>query len=80
MDDFLAFRKMLTPVIIQVVFWLGLIGVAVWGWQSADGGILGVLMIVVGAVMWRVYCEILIVIFRILDVLTDIRRGVGGDK
>jgi hypothetical protein len=37
-------------------------------------------MIVVGAVMWRVYCEILIVIFRILDVLTDIRRGVGGDK
>jgi hypothetical protein len=25
MEDFLAFRKMLTPVFIKIVFWLGIV-------------------------------------------------------
>jgi hypothetical protein len=73
MNDFLAFRKMLTPVIIQIVFWLGLLGILVYSFMGFDFAV-AVLAIAFGAVMWRVYCEILIVVFRMLDVLTDIKN------
>ncbi len=29
MDDFLKFRKMITPVIIQVLFWVGVAGTVI---------------------------------------------------
>lgn len=74
MNDFLAFRKMLTPVIIQVLFWIGLLGVVVYAFQVSDNFLVAILMVAFGGIMWRVYCEILIVIFRILDVLTDIKN------
>ncbi|MHC4340065.1 MAG: DUF4282 domain-containing protein [Planctomycetota bacterium] len=73
MNEFLAFRKMLTPVIIQALFWIGLLMIAVFAF-SANEVPMALVMIVSGAIMWRVYCEILIVIFRILDSLTDIKN------
>jgi hypothetical protein len=72
MNDFLAFRKMLTPVIIQVLFWVGLLGIAIGAF--AQLGAMALIAIPFMALFWRVYCEILIVIFRILDVLTDIKN------
>jgi len=66
-QEFLTFRRMLTPVIIQIVFWIGIafivlgsLGVMVDG--SAG---FGFLLLVVGPVIWRVYVELLVVIFRI---------------
>ena len=73
MNDFLAFRKMFTPVIIQALFWIGLLVIAVAAFSGNDVP-MALVTIVIGAIMWRVYCEILIVIFRILDVLTDIKN------
>ncbi len=72
MNDFLAFRKMLTPMLIQAFFWIGLLGIAIYAFTAF--GAMALIAIPFLAVFWRVYCEILIVIFRILDVLTDIKN------
>lgn len=89
MSEFLSFRKMITPVIIEVLFWIG-VGLCViaglvnivggatarygGGWQVAWG----ILLILLGPLAVRIYCELLIVVFRILDALHEIRDKLGG--
>jgi Domain of unknown function (DUF4282) len=86
LGDFLAFRKMIIPIIIQIIFWLlvslvSIAGVAAGIMTLTGRGeqkILGVLLIVVGIplsiLLIRLYCELIIVIFRINDTLTDIKN------
>ena len=79
MDEYLSFRKMITPVIIQILFWLGIAVVVISSFGSmfmigGFGGFLaGLLGLVLGVIMVRVQCELIIVAFRILDVLQEIR-------
>ena len=89
MSDFLASRRMITPVIIQVVFWVGaalcvvagLIGI-VRGVTESYGGtwdfLTGLALLLLGPLMTRVYCELLILVFRIDETLSDIRRSLIG--
>jgi len=91
----LTFEKMITPVIIQTLFWVGtgiaviagLIGVGS-GLSSSYGGgsqvLAGLLILVLGPVFVRIYCELLILLFRMYETLGQIRdslaemRGQGG--
>jgi hypothetical protein len=88
MSDFWAFRTMVTPIIIQILFWIGtllcfIIGafMIVYGSSYYEGqahlGLKGVLLIVLGPLGVRVYCEILIVFFRINETLTEIKHAIG---
>ncbi len=89
--DFLAFRRMVTPIIIQVIFWIGVVGVILGGIvgffsmlitgishgeaMPILGALIGVpLMTIVGLLLVRLYTELLIVIFRINETLTDIKH------
>ncbi len=74
MDDFISFRRMLTPTVIQLLFWLGVAACVIGGFvMLARGAVLmGIIYIILGPIAVRVYCELLIVIFRINDTLTDI--------
>jgi hypothetical protein len=80
-SDFWSFRKMITPTVIQVIFILGLIAVVVGGLGMMFSGIgfmgflSGLLFWVLGAIMVRVYCELVILFFRIYDELKAIREG-----
>ena len=84
LKDFLAFRRMVVPLIIQVIFWLGVGLFVLAGLISMISGIsrpgerililLGFLWIIFGPIVWRIYCEVLIVIFRINETLTDIKN------
>jgi hypothetical protein len=79
MGDFFSFRRMITPVIIQVLFWI-FVAIAVIGglallFRGGGATLAGLLWIVIGPLIARVYCEILIVIFRINGTLTDIRAN-----
>lgn len=85
--DFLTFKKMITPAIIQVLFWilaglaiiLGLIGIVNGATSSFGGGsqvLGGLMLLVLGPVAVRVYCEILIVLFRMNATLTEIRNSL----
>lgn len=78
MGDFLRFRRMLTPVLIQVVFWLGVLGVIGVGiFNLIDGEILlGLAAILIGPIVVRVQTELLIVLFRMHSALQDIARAV----
>jgi hypothetical protein len=81
MNDFLAFRKMLTPAIIQIVFWIG-VGLCViaglisifQGGMATAGGFVALLL---GPVMVRIYCEVVIVFFRIHEALVDIKNNTA---
>ena len=83
MKEFLHFDKMITTSIIKFVFWIGaglsilsgliimIIGVAF------DGGgvavLLGLLTILFGPIVVRIYCELLIVFFKIHEAIQDLK-------
>jgi hypothetical protein len=83
MKDFLAFRTMVTPVIIQALFWVGVIICVVVGLVFIVGGanlglskpiVKGVLLLIFGPLGVRIYSEILIIFFRINETLTEIKH------
>ena len=77
MKDFLAFRRMIVPKIIHVIFWIGvamsIIGGIVMVANGVDGRarFVGVALIVLGPILARIWCEILILAFRINETLTE---------
>jgi hypothetical protein len=85
--EFLTFRKFIAPVVVQIIFWLGVVGVIISGilmivqggrFGGGQGGqaiVVGLLMIILGPIVVRLYCEILIVFFRIYDALNAIRMN-----
>ncbi|MFM9923489.1 DUF4282 domain-containing protein [Variovorax sp. H27-G14] len=76
MQDLLGFDKMVTPIIIRILYFLGLLGVVVMTAVSLfQGNILPAIGILVfGAIMVRVYSELLILLFRIHDNLVSINQ------
>ncbi|MCL4502895.1 MAG: DUF4282 domain-containing protein [Deltaproteobacteria bacterium] len=89
MSDFWSFRKMITPVIIEILFWVGVIICIIAGLILIAAGIRvnetqpvlsGVLLVILGPLAVRIYCEILIVFFRINETLTEIKHVLEGPK
>ena len=91
MKDFWAFRSMVTPVIIQIIFWvgvlvcvitgLGFLGVGLTGpYASGLNVFKGLLILIFGPLIVRVYCEILIIFFRINETLTEIKHVLEGPR
>jgi hypothetical protein len=88
MSDFWAFRTLVTPVMIQILFWIGaslclIVGaiMVIYGATHLQGGQgpylwKGVLLFVLGPLGVRVYCEILIIFFRINETLTEIEHAI----
>jgi hypothetical protein len=85
MRDFLAFRTMLTPILIQVIFWVGVlicvaVGLVYLGWgfkhETAEGVYKGLAILILGPIGIRIYCEILIIFFRINETLTEIKHDL----
>ena len=82
MNDFLSFRTMITPVIIQIIFWIGValciifgVGIILVGSRFGSGGpVYGLLVLLFGPVVVRIYCEILIIFFRINETLMEIKH------
>lgn len=87
MDNFFAkfasFDKMITPTIIKILFWIGvgmsvltgLIMIITGAFSPWGGGLqvlTGILTIVIGPILVRVYCELLIVMFKMHEALQKI--------
>ena len=94
LKSFLSFERMITPIIIKILFYLGLISSLVGGvvfffttafvglgwknfgqilWGFVLGILGGLLIVLLGALATRIYCELMILIFRINETLTDIK-------
>ena len=91
MKDFFNFQKMITPVIIQFLFWLGILGCIIAGillivmgtiWEGLDVELvfMGIGYIVLGPIVVRIYCELLIILFSINDTLTDIKKQLNRQQ
>jgi hypothetical protein len=79
-NDWLFLKKMITPMVIQIIYWLGILVVIIFGLFTiiksfgafgggAFGLLSGILMLILGPIMVRVYCEILVVLFNIYEEL-----------
>lgn len=86
MKDFWNFKKMITPIIIQVLFWLGVLGCIIGGIVQIVSGIeypdpgmifAGIAWLILGPIVVRIYCELLIILFSINDTLTDIKKQLN---
>ena len=83
MNDFWAFRRMITPLIIQIIFWIGAIGLFIGGIvgiaTAHDGGagqiVWGILLMILGPLWVRIWCELLILFFRMNETLTEIKNN-----
>jgi hypothetical protein len=77
---------MITPIILEALFWLGVTACVIAGfvilYTANTGGyahptsraILGILLIFVGPLLVRIYVELLILFFRMNESLTDVRN------
>ena len=78
MLEFFTFRKLYTPMVMQILFWIG-VGVCVvegigmiasaGTFRSALGIINGILVLVVGPIAVRVLCELIVAVFGIHSAL-----------
>lgn len=84
MGKFLKFEKMITPIFIQITFWIGFVASIISGFVLFISGItgssggafkmfLGLIILIMGPIAVRIYSEMLIVIFKIQSTLIEIR-------
>ncbi|MBT9161001.1 MAG: hypothetical protein DDT26_02298 [Dehalococcoidia bacterium] len=89
MQEFLSFRRMLTPVIIKVIFWIGVVVCVIMGllmiiegidapWGGEGMVLSGLGLLILGPLGVRIWCEMIIVLFSILDELTLARKARWG--
>jgi hypothetical protein len=80
--DYLAFRRMITPAFIQIIFWLAVIGIIIGGIVSISHGRTGagLALIILGPLGVRIYAELLIVIFGINDNVYAIRSAARAGE
>lgn len=80
-EDFITFRRMVTPVLIQVAFWIGVVITVIGGLAMLIAGdgvqvrVSGFIMLVFGPILSRLYAEIFIVVFRMNETLTEIKNN-----
>jgi len=75
MEDFLKFKKMVTPVVIQILFWIGIVACVIGGLLTMSNSLIqGFLVLLLGPLGVRIYCELLIVLFSINDTLTEMKN------
>tara|TARA_B110000093_G_scaffold94434_1_gene101951 strand:+ start:1351 stop:1599 length:249 start_codon:yes stop_codon:yes gene_type:complete len=77
MKDIFVFDSMLTPKIITFIYWLMLLGSVISGLGSifteyGGGFLVGLGIIIFGAIGSRIWCELLIVLFKIHENLQKI--------
>ena len=73
MGEYLSFKKQFTPYLVQIVFWMGVLFNtfdALFGGHSFLGA---VFYLIVGPILIRIVCEVLIEVFQINATLTEIR-------
>ena len=82
MKEVLYFDVMLTPRLITFLYWLLLVIAAISGigaWFSGYGGFFerfmtGLGIMVGGALAARIWCELLIVLFKMNEALQELRK------
>lgn len=93
MDEFLSFKKMITPTLVMIFWVLGQAGIALASFVMAFAAFKGhdvslvklgtaAAVLIGGSLGWRILCELMIVIFKIHEALQylggTMERRAGG--
>lgn len=93
LNQFMSFDKLIGSKLIVVIYWLGLIGIALGTVAGVFGGLammgsgffegLGAIIVtligaVVGLLFWRFVCEMYLLLFRMADDVRDIKAMKSG--
>ncbi len=74
----LSFDDMITPSIIKIIYYIGMVGAVLGGigmvFQGGTSTFIGLVWIVFGPLIVRVYCELLIVMFKIYQCLKEMNE------
>ena len=88
LNQFLSFDKLIGSKLVVIVYWIGLIGIALGTLAAVFGGLgamgvsffggLGAIIFaligaVVGLLFWRFVCEMYLLLFRMADDVRDIK-------
>lgn len=84
MGKLFNFDKMITPIMIKLFFWIGVLVAIVSGFFMIGYGIIaqngsfmqvviGIISLFIGPLIIRIYCEMLIVLFKMQESLVQIR-------
>ena len=81
MNSFLNFNKLITTSIIKVVYLIGVLVVTIGSFVGMAQGdtnsvLAGLLGLTLGNLIWRVFCENIIVLFNIHDTLSSIKDSL----
>ena len=87
LGDYVEFKRMITPQIIKIVFWVALVGSLLVGaglivkdnwfgtyYEGPARYFSGIILIVFAPVVLRIVCEVAILFFRINETLTEINN------
>jgi hypothetical protein len=89
--EFLLFRRMIAPLVIQIIFWVGtvlmlfgglimavlsLTQISQVGAVALIGTLTGFAYMLFGPIVLRVYCEVLIIFFRMYETMKDVKEGI----
>jgi len=82
--EFVSFDKMITPAVIKIVFWIGIafsvlmalisFGSAFTEQGSAANFILSFMILLVGPLLVRIYCELIMLGFKMVQSLGEINE------
>lgn len=84
--DFLKFRIFITPIFVQVLFWVEIVlfliaGIGIMIMDLAGFQVLiGLIIILLGPIFARIWCERLVVHFRTYEELSSINAKVGQEE
>ena len=78
-SEFFSFRKMVSTTMIKILYVLGSIGLIIYGIVIMANGydveiLIGIAVILLGNLLWRILCEGWILLFSIHDVLGSIEK------
>jgi hypothetical protein len=89
MERMLRFDEMITPKIITLVYWLALVGAVIggvgtmftgWGGFTISKLLLGLAVMLGGALSARISCELLIVLFKIHENIHALAKSANGGR
>ena len=74
--EFITFRRMIGPFIMQILFWVLAVGVVVFGMRDLDPAnpVLGWILIVLTVFGLRLLFELVLLAFRMYDRLGEIKH------
>ena len=76
-NGFFSFHTMIGPILIKVIYVLGMIGCTILGIMIMRyKTLIGIAVIIFGNLIWRIICESWILLFSMHDILCSIEKKV----